>query len=61
MHSEEWDILVGHYLGVDHAGHTFSVDSPQMRAKVLQMDSEIKEVRSSVAHLCHLSLRGHRN
>jgi hypothetical protein len=26
----EWDILVGHFLGVDHAGHTFGVESAAM-------------------------------
>jgi predicted AlkP superfamily pyrophosphatase or phosphodiesterase len=44
LESEEWGILIGHYLGVDHAGHTFSVDSPEMLRKIQQMDQEIVEV-----------------
>ena len=42
-----WDILVAHYLGVDHAGHTYAVESPQMKKKVQQMDAEIVDVRAS--------------
>lgn len=43
--SSDWDILVAHYLGVDHAGHTFNVQSPEMLAKVQQADAELLEVR----------------
>ncbi|MEO2194061.1 MAG: GPI ethanolamine phosphate transferase 3, partial [bacterium] len=38
-----WDVVVAHYLGVDHAGHAFGVDSPQMRAKLRQIDESIRE------------------
>jgi GPI ethanolamine phosphate transferase 3 subunit O len=48
--SPDWDILVGHYLGVDHAGHTFCVQSPQMLQKVQQMDREVIEVRCWPGH-----------
>lgn len=43
---DEWDVLIGHYLGVDHAGHTHSVETPEMLAKVAQMDAQVVEVRS---------------
>lgn len=45
LESDGWDVLVAHYLGVDHAGHTYSVGSPQMARKVAQMDGEISDVR----------------
>jgi predicted AlkP superfamily pyrophosphatase or phosphodiesterase len=45
LDSEGWHILVAHYLGVDHAGHTFGVHSSEMFAKVKQMDTEIVQVR----------------
>lgn len=45
LESDSWDVLVAHYLGVDHAGHTYSVASPQMARKVAQMDAEISDVR----------------
>ena len=39
-----WDVIVAHYLGVDHAGHAHGVDSPQMRAKLRQIDESIREL-----------------
>ncbi|CAD7702958.1 unnamed protein product [Ostreobium quekettii] len=39
----DWDVLIAHYLGVDHAGHTFGVQSPQMVRKLHQMDDQISE------------------
>jgi predicted AlkP superfamily pyrophosphatase or phosphodiesterase len=39
-----WDVLIGHYLGVDHAGHTYGVVSRQMEAKLDQMDSQVSHV-----------------
>ncbi|KAF8072619.1 hypothetical protein HT031_000279 [Scenedesmus sp. PABB004] len=39
-----WDVLVGHYLGVDHAGHTHGVASRQMEAKLAQMDDQVSHV-----------------
>ena len=41
----DWDVIIGHYLGVDHAGHTHGVETPEMLAKVQQMDAQIVEVR----------------
>ena len=39
----DWDVLVAHGLGVDHAGHTHDVDSPQMLAKLRETDAHIKQ------------------
>ncbi|KAK9829047.1 hypothetical protein WJX72_003633 [[Myrmecia] bisecta] len=41
---EDWDVLIGHYLGVDHAGHTFDVNSQHMVEKLQQMDQQISQV-----------------
>lgn len=41
---DDWDVLVAHYLGVDHAGHTFGVSSPSMVDKLHQMDDQVAEV-----------------
>ena len=41
---EQWEVLVAHYLGVDHAGHTFGVRSRQMVDKVQQMDEQLDQV-----------------
>ena len=34
----KWDIIFGHYLGVDHAGHRYGPDHPAMAAKLQEMD-----------------------
>jgi phosphatidylinositol glycan class O len=41
---EAWDVLIAHYLGVDHCGHSFGVDSPQMSQKLRQMDDQVAAV-----------------
>lgn len=33
-----WDVLVGHMLGVDHAGHTFGPGHPEMARKLDELD-----------------------
>jgi len=42
--SSEWDILFGHFLGVDHAGHRYGPDHPQMTAKLQHMDDVISQM-----------------
>ena len=41
----QWDLMVAHGLGIDHAGHTFNVGSAQMLAKLRETDDRIKQVR----------------
>ena len=42
----DWDILIGHFLGVDHAGHTYGVESQAMEKKLQEIDADIKSVMS---------------
>ncbi|PVH98746.1 hypothetical protein DM02DRAFT_565880 [Periconia macrospinosa] len=47
MHSSntsKWDVVIGHYLGVDHAGHRYGPDHPAMNAKLNQMDGIIRRM-----------------
>ncbi|WKT48767.1 hypothetical protein QSH57_013697 [Fusarium oxysporum f. sp. vasinfectum] len=44
----EWDLLIGHCLGVDHAGHRYGPDHPAMGAKLRQMDEFIRKLVESV-------------
>lgn len=39
-----WDALIVHYLGVDHAGHSFGAGSNRMAQKLHQMDDQIATV-----------------
>ncbi|KAI0696981.1 hypothetical protein C8T65DRAFT_710480 [Cerioporus squamosus] len=39
-----WDVLIGHFLGVDHVGHRVGPDHPTMKAKLTQMDDVLRRV-----------------
>lgn len=40
----DWDVLVAHFLGVDHVGHTFGPASQAMEEKLDQMDAALRYV-----------------
>ncbi|KAL4753587.1 hypothetical protein BDW72DRAFT_27868 [Aspergillus terricola var. indicus] len=40
----KWDVIFGHYLGVDHAGHRYGPSHPAMAAKLKQMDQNIRDL-----------------
>ncbi len=42
--SSKWDVIFGHYLGVDHAGHRYGPDHQAMSAKLNQMDKVLREI-----------------
>lgn len=44
----EWDLLIGHLLGVDHAGHRYGPAHPAMTAKLRQMDSFIRDLAATI-------------
>ncbi|KAL5182735.1 Protein NRT1/ PTR FAMILY 4.5 [Glycine soja] len=39
LYEEDWDVLIAHFLGVDHAGHIFGVDSTPMIEKLEQYNT----------------------
>ncbi|OBT48113.1 hypothetical protein VE00_01015 [Pseudogymnoascus sp. WSF 3629] len=41
---EDWDVLIAHFLGVDHAGHRYGPDHPAMTAKLAQMDVVLRDI-----------------
>lgn len=44
IEDQSWDVLVAHYLGVDHAGHAHGVESQAMMNKLKQIDTNVKDV-----------------
>lgn len=44
----EWDLLIGHLLGVDHAGHRYGPAHAAMTAKLRQMDAFIRDLASKI-------------
>ncbi|KIW42156.1 uncharacterized protein PV06_05737 [Exophiala oligosperma] len=39
-----WDVVFGHFLGVDHAGHRYGPEHPAMAEKLRQMDGVIEQI-----------------
>lgn len=48
-HPEEWDFAVGHFLGVDHAGHTLDASSSEMESKLQQLDAALHGIMERIA------------
>eukprot|EP00850_Spirogloea_muscicola_P014964 SM000111S18787 [mRNA] locus=s111:148688:155366:- [translate_table: standard] len=44
MVRSDWDVIIAHFLGVDHVGHTYAVDSPIMLQKLRQMNKMVEDI-----------------
>uniref|UniRef100_A0A2P2LDQ4 GPI ethanolamine phosphate transferase 3 isoform X1 n=1 Tax=Rhizophora mucronata TaxID=61149 RepID=A0A2P2LDQ4_RHIMU len=44
LYEGNWDVLIAHFLGVDHAGHIFGVDSTSMIEKLEQYNIILERV-----------------
>ncbi|XP_020575148.1 GPI ethanolamine phosphate transferase 3 [Phalaenopsis equestris] len=42
--NDNWDVLIAHFLGMDHAGHIYGVDSTPMIQKLEQYNTILEEV-----------------
>ncbi|KAI0354459.1 hypothetical protein OH77DRAFT_1504820 [Trametes cingulata] len=42
--SASWDVIIGHFLGMDHVGHRLGPDHPTMKVKQKQMDDVLRRV-----------------
>ncbi|KAM9137827.1 GPI ethanolamine phosphate transferase 2 isoform 4-T4 [Pangshura tecta] len=45
---EDWDILILHYLGLDHIGHLTGPNSPLVEPKLYEMDNILKKIHTSL-------------
>ncbi|KAJ4802575.1 GPI ethanolamine phosphate transferase 3 [Rhynchospora pubera] len=54
LHRQDWDVLIGHFLGVDHAGHIFGVDSQPMVQKLEQINAILQNVTDIMNSQKHL-------
>ena len=43
-----WEVFIGHFLGVDHAGHKFGPNHPEMSRKLKEMNSVIEHVAKNL-------------
>ncbi|XP_014561851.1 hypothetical protein COCVIDRAFT_11683 [Bipolaris victoriae FI3] len=46
--ASKWDVIFGHYLGVDHAGHRYGPDHPAMTAKLNEMDNVFRRMINEI-------------
>ncbi|CAG8472616.1 45876_t:CDS:10 [Gigaspora margarita] len=44
----DWDVLIFHYLGLDHVGHSGGPHSPLMRPKQKEMDDVVKIIYDTI-------------
>lgn len=46
--TDQWDVIFGHYLGVDHAGHRYGPDHVATNDKLKQMDQVIRDIMAAL-------------
>ena len=44
LERDDWDVVIAHFLGVDHVGHRFGPNHPAMRDKLEQMNIVLSDV-----------------
>ncbi|XP_014212963.1 GPI ethanolamine phosphate transferase 3-like [Copidosoma floridanum] len=44
MDNKDWTLLIGHMLGIDHCGHTYGMNHPEMLRKLNETNIFIKDV-----------------
>lgn len=44
MEQNDWDMIIGHFLGVDHIGHRYGPNHHSMKDKLNQMNDEISKI-----------------
>ncbi|PRP83908.1 putative GPI ethanolamine phosphate transferase [Planoprotostelium fungivorum] len=58
MVKNDWNVLIAHFLGVDHVGHRFQSNAPAMKEKLAQMDEVIQQVTSTIDSSTMLLIMG---
>jgi phosphatidylinositol glycan class O len=49
QNQSKWDVLIGHFLGVDHCGHRYGPDHYAMKDKLEQLNDIIKKVMDKIS------------
>ena len=45
---DQWDVMIAHYLGVDHIGHSHGYHSDLFPEKLLEMDQVFRNIFDSL-------------
>ena len=48
MAKTDWDVMILHYLGLDHIGHTAGPSSPLVPPKLEEMDQIVEEIHRAL-------------
>ncbi len=48
LSSRDWDVLILHYLGLDHIGHLAGPYSPLVPGKLQEMDGVVEKIYNNV-------------
>ncbi|RKP18626.1 hypothetical protein ROZALSC1DRAFT_29705 [Rozella allomycis CSF55] len=48
LESNNYDVIVAHYLGIDHCGHKYGPLHPSMVSKIQEMNNVIKKIKSYI-------------
>ncbi|KAF8608934.1 hypothetical protein BDV93DRAFT_531189 [Ceratobasidium sp. AG-I] len=43
-HGKDWDVIIGHFLGVDHVGHRLGPSHPTMKTKLQEMNQVLTRI-----------------
>ncbi|KAK9103043.1 hypothetical protein Sjap_020297 [Stephania japonica] len=57
LYEDNWDVLIAHFLGVDHAGHIFGVESTPMIEKLEQYNAILESENNSNLGLVAIKLK----
>ena len=57
-HPHKWDVFIGHFLGVDHVGHKYGPNHPEMARKLSEMNTVLEHVTSHLPEDCVLFVMG---
>lgn len=49
LEQNDWDVVILHYLGLDHIGHLGGPNSPLMKPKQKEMDQAIESIYDIVS------------
>lgn len=55
----DWDVLILHYLGLDHIGHISGPNSPLIGHKLSEMDSVLMKIHTSLLSKVRLAMVHH--
>ncbi|VDO67530.1 unnamed protein product [Haemonchus placei] len=56
LNKRTWDVLILHYLGLDHIGHSLGGESPELKKKLREMDGIARRI-FDVASVCSVQAR----